>query len=118
MEGLQNNIVLIQAYFPTSSSPDEEVDIIYDQIQNIIDNTSLRDYIILMGDFNARVGNLYDSYPNNIGKHTIGNSNLRGERLASFCAMNNLYVTNTFFKKRRQHTWSHPDGIHKAQAIL
>ena len=68
-----------------------------------------------MGDFNARVGGLHTTYPNIIGKHTIGSCTDRGERLASFCSANSLYITNTFFKKRRIHTWNHPNGKSKGQ---
>lgn len=66
-----------------------------------------------MGDFNA--GNLHNSYPSCVGKNTIGSSNDRGVRLADFCTANNLFITNTFFKKRRIHTWNHPNGKSKGQ---
>ena len=73
-------------------------------IQKIIDNIPQRDFLFIMGDINARVGGQHSAYPKCVGKHTIGSSNNRGERLASFCSANNLYITNTFFQKRRLHT--------------
>ena len=115
LQGKDNKIVFIQVYFPTSSHPDEDVDKLYDQIQNIIDTIPQRDFLFIMGDFNARVGGLHSAYPNCVGKHTIGSSNNRGERLASFCSANNLYITNTFIRERRLHTWNHPNGRNKGQ---
>ena len=115
LQGKENKIHLIQVYFPTTTHPDEDVDKLYDQIQNIIDNTPKRDFLFIMGDFNARVGGLHNIYPKCVGKHTIGTANDRGERLAGFCTANNLCITNTFFQKRRLHTWNHPNGTSKGQ---
>ena len=115
LQGKDNKIVFIQVYFPTSNHPDKDVDELYDQIQKIIHNISQRDFLFIMGDFNARVGGLHSAYPKCVGKHTIGSSNNRGERLASFCSANNLYITNTFFQNRRLHTWNHPNGRSKGQ---
>ena len=115
LQAKENKIVFIQVYFPTSSHPDDEVDLLYAEIQGIIDKVPKRDQLFIMGDFNARVGNLHSYYPSCVGKHTIGACNDRGLRLADFCALNNLYITNTFFEKRRLHTWNHPNGKNKGQ---
>ena len=115
LQAKENKIVFIQVYFPTNSHSDDEVDKLYDEIQGIIDKVPKRDHLFIMGDFNARVGNLHSSYPHCVGKHTIGAWNDRGVRLANFCSSNNLYITNTFFEKRRLHTWNHPNGKNKGQ---
>ena len=115
IQGKETKITFIQAYFPTLQHPDEEIDALYNQIQEILDGIPSRDFVFVMGDFNARVGGLDSTYPNCVGKHTIGSFNTRGERLATFCSANNLYITNTYFKKRRLHTWNHPNGRNKAQ---
>ena len=115
LQGKENKIVLIQVYFPTSTYPDEDVERLYDQVQNVIDGTSKRDFLFVMGDFNARVGGFHSIYPKCVGKFTHGTGNERGERLASFCTANNLSITNTFFQKRRIHSWNHPNGKGKGQ---
>ena len=63
-----------------------------------------------MGDFQSKVGGLNNNYPKVIGKFTVGHFNKRGELLAKFCVQNNLFATNTFFRKRKLHTWTSPDG--------
>ena len=45
----------IQAYMPTSSHPDEEVEQLYEDIDNILSNSRAH-YNIVMGDFSAKVG--------------------------------------------------------------
>ena len=115
LQGKSNKMTIIQTYLPTTSYTDEDVEAIYNKIQNLVNKIPKRDSLFIMGDFNARVGGLHTDYPSYIGKHTIGTSNARGERLAKFCAANNLFLTNTFFKKRRIHTWNHPNGINVGQ---
>ena len=50
------DMVLIQVYMPTMKYEDEEVEQIYDQIEDIIRRQKVNTNVIVMGDFNARVG--------------------------------------------------------------
>ena len=45
----------IQVYMPTSNHTDEEVEQVYEDIDNILSNSRAH-YNIVMGDFNAKVG--------------------------------------------------------------
>ena len=110
-----SKIFFIQCYFPTTSHPDTDVLVLYDQIQDLLDNIPKRDHIFLMGDFNSKVGNLSTNFPTAVGKHALGTSNKRGEMLPNFCVRNDLLITNTIFKKRKLHTWTSPDGKTKNQ---
>ena len=54
-----------------------------------------RSTIILIGDFNARVGiDFAESIPD-VGKYSFGETNERGFRLLQFCTVNKLILTNT-----------------------
>ena len=66
--------------------------------------------LVIIGDFNARVGNDPATWQGTIGQFGPGELNENGERLLDFCALNDLVVTNTLFQHRpcRQHTWFHP----------
>ncbi|XP_072025129.1 craniofacial development protein 2-like [Amphiura filiformis] len=104
---------IIQAYAPNSSSTEEEADQFYDQLQQTIDNTPSQDILITMGDFNSKVGTDWESWNGILGKFGYGESNERGERLLNFCAQNDLCISNTFFKQKkesREWTWESPDG--------
>ena len=106
------NITCIQIYAPTSTA-DDDVITFYDTLQQTVDEVNRRDMVVLMGDFNAKVGSCQNEEENgNIGKYGLGERNGRGDRLIEFIIENELMITNNFFKqhKRRLYTWTTPDG--------
>ena len=44
------NIIVVQAYAPTSDYDDNEVAEFYDQLQNVIDQTLKKDILVVQGD--------------------------------------------------------------------
>ena len=50
------NMIIIQVYMPTSAYTEEEVDSVYDELENLIDNENGNGNIMVMGDWNAAVG--------------------------------------------------------------
>jgi endonuclease/exonuclease/phosphatase family metal-dependent hydrolase len=71
------------------------------------------DYLLLVGDFNARVGRSdrdVGLWCDVLGHHGIDERNLSGEELLQFCQFNQLSVMNTWFQKRPRDmgTWMHP----------
>ena len=103
-----NNTSIIQAYAPTTSHCDEEIEQFYEQLQTLVDEIPRRDEFFIIGDFNGKVGGINE--PSEIGQHSdvARGHNDRGERLVTFCKQNNLFITNTCFKHRRKHTWVSP----------
>ena len=78
-----------------------------------MDKVPQSDVLIVLGDFNARVGKQApenDLWPGTLGKHGLGKSNEAGEELLEFCATNQLTIMNTWFKKKEIHlgTWMQP----------
>ena len=47
------NITKVQAYAPTSDYDDNKIEDIYDQLQNVIDQTPKKDILVVQGDWNA-----------------------------------------------------------------
>ena len=93
---------------PTTKYENEEVEQIYDQIEDIIRKQKGNTNVIVMGHFNARVGEGSDGKV--IRKYGLGKRNDRGQMLSDFCKKNQLVVTNTLFQqeKRRRYTWTAP----------
>ena len=93
--------------FPQS---DEIKDSFYDNLNEAINKVPSSHKLLVMGDFNARVGSDHVSWENIIGTHGLGNENSNGTRLLSLCAQNELCITNTFFQQADRHktTWMHP----------
>ena len=72
------------------------------------------DKIILLGDFNARVGRNHDIWKDVIGHHNVGNINSSGLRLHSLCSELVLAIKNTFFQLCDMYkiSWMHLRSKH------
>ena len=72
------------------------------------------DKLLLIGDFNARIGRENDKWPLVMGKQGIGKCNSNGELLLALCSEFELIVMNTMFKQKdeRNTTWMHPRSRH------
>ena len=107
MDTVPVKTTIIQVYMLTSNSKDEEVITLYEIAEEIMGNSG-NDNIIMMGDYNAVVGEENaDSY---IGKYGLGKKNDRGSMLRKFANNNKMVICNTVFKqpKRRIWTWQSP----------
>ena len=103
-------VSLISVYAPTLHSTQEAKDEFYDQLQSVIQKIPTTESLLLLGDFNARVGVDHASWPRCLGRFGIGNMNENGQRLLELCTLHDLCITNTFFQTKPQHkvSWRHP----------
>ena len=108
-------ITVIQVYAPTSNAEEAEVEWFYEDLQDLIELTTKKDVLFIIGDWNAKVGS--QETPGVTGKFGLGIQNEAGQRLIAFCQENALVITDTLFQqhKRRLHTWTSPDGQHRNQ---
>ena len=115
LKGEPVDVTVIQVYMPTGASDDQEVDKIYDQLDELITTVKGKEYLILMGDWNAVVGEGQDGAE--VGQFGLGKRNERGEKLIDHCRNHRLVITNTIFKqeKRRRYTWKMPGDIGRYQ---
>ena len=106
------HLLLVGVYAPTFRASDQEKAAFYSDLQEVINSASGRDLLVIMGDWNARVGsNTEDEqWGRVLGKHGLGKMNEAGLNMLSFCAANNLSIMNTFFEKRDiyKQSWQHP----------
>ena len=94
----------IQGYAPDSSYPDKEVEEFYNSLQQKISSLPKSEELILMGDFNAKVGSdQHEAWPEVVGRYGLGNDNNRDLQLLQFCAINNLTICNTQFNHKPGH---------------
>ncbi|XP_062858811.1 craniofacial development protein 2-like, partial [Trichomycterus rosablanca] len=115
LQGAPIHVTVIQVYSPTTDAKEEDVELFYEQVQEEIDRTQNQDLLIIMGDFNAKVG--HGKQGTVVGKFGLSKRNEAGERLIDFCTKNQLSIMNTFFQhhKRRLYTWTSPNGAYKNQ---
>ena len=116
MRGQHINTSIIQVYAPDSSHTDAEIEDFYEELRQEIQRINNRDLLIVMGDFNSKIGSDNDGFQDMMGPFGLGQRNERGEKLLEFCQQNELYVTNTKFYHRMNHryTWTHPNEQHKS----
>ena len=62
-------ITIVSAYAPTMTNPDETKDKFYEDLNTVITAVPHADKLIMLGDFNARVGCDSVSWEGVIGKH-------------------------------------------------
>ena len=55
-QGKPFNIILIQAYAPTSNAKEAEVEWFYEDLQDLLELTHPKDVLFSLGDWNAKVG--------------------------------------------------------------
>ena len=98
---------IISAYAPTMTNPDEVKDKFYEDLSVLISSVPTSDKLIILGDFNARVGCDSDSWDGVIGKHGVGKCNSNGLLLLRTCAKHNLLITNTILRLPTHVSWMH-----------
>ena len=77
------SILIMQVYMPTSEYEDDEVEKLYDTIEEILGEDGKGDTNnIILGDWNSVVGD--EPYRNTVGSHGLGRRNHRGQMLIDF----------------------------------
>ena len=82
------NITVIQAYTPTSNAEEAEVECFYEDLQDLLELTVKKDVLLIIGDWNEKVGS--HQTPGVTGKFGLGIRNEAGQRLVEFCQENAL----------------------------
>ena len=111
-QGKLFSITVIQVYVLTSNAEEAEVERFYEDLQDLLQLTTQKDVLFIIGNWNAKVG--YQETPGVTGKFGLGIWNEAGQRLIEFYQENALVIANTLFQKhkRRLYIWTSPDGQH------
>nr|VZI29945.1 unnamed protein product [Spirometra erinaceieuropaei] len=88
---------IISAYAPPKTSSDAVRDKFYEDLHTLLATVSKADKLIVLGDFNARVGTDHTAWRGVLGPHGLRGSNDNGLLLLRTCAEHRLILTNTFF---------------------
>ena len=78
--------MVIQNYGPTSITEEAEVEQFYEDLQDLLELTSKKDVLFIIGGWNAKVGS--QETPGVTGKFGLGIWNEAGQRLIKFCQEN------------------------------
>ena len=109
-QGKPFNTTATQVYAPTSNAEEVEVQWFYEDLQDLLELTSKKEVLFIIGDWNAKVRS--QELPGVTGKFGLGVQNEAGQRLIEFCQENALVIASTLFlqHKKSLYTWTSPDG--------
>ena len=99
-----------QVYALTSNAEEAEVEWFHDDLQDLLELTSQKDVLFIIGDWNVKVGS--QEVAGVTGKFGLGVQNEAGQRLIEFCQETTPVIANTLFQKhkRRLYTWTSTAG--------
>ena len=100
LQGKPFNIMVIQAYAPTSNAEEAEVEWLYEDQQDLLELTPKKDVLSIIGDWNTKGG--CQETPEVTGKFGLGIWNETGHRLIEFYQENALAIANTSFNNTRE----------------
>jgi len=103
-------VTIICCYAPTMTHTDESKESFYAALTTAVKQVPHDDKLLLLGDFNARVGSDVETWPSVLGHHGKGACNSNGELLLTFCAEHHMTVSNTIFQMPDKwfYSWQHP----------
>lgn len=92
------------AYASTLPSENEAKEGLYQALDETLHRIPKSDKVLLLEDFNTRVGQNYRIWSGVLGRHGIGRENENGMRLLTLCSEHNLTITNTIFQQKAKYT--------------
>jgi len=93
---LQRGYLTLLAVYDPEEGKTEQIEEFYETLQDQIDKISKNDYIVVAGDYNARVRNI--PIDGILGTNCEITTNSNGHKLKEFASVNELKITNTFFQ--------------------
>ena len=71
----------------------------WNELTRCVDGLSTRNYVVVLGDLNARVGD--GELEGVVGKYGVSGENESGERLLDMCVEQELAIGNSFSRRKR-----------------
>lgn len=97
------NITIVNIYAPTEESDEEKKNEFYEELEKTCDRINKHDTLILLGDFNGKIGK--EEYISNVaGRYTIHEeTNDNGHRVCNLAEEMGMYIVSTKFEHKIEH---------------
>lgn len=103
--GYKKNWAIFQIYAPTEQASKSDIEYFYESISEAI-KPHYNNNIIIMGDFNAQVGERQTGEEFSIGRFGHGKRSQNGQKLVEFMMENNLFLMNSRYHKKTKSKWT------------
>ena len=107
-QGKAFNITVTQVYTPTINAEEDEVEWLYEDLQNVLELTlkkkKKKDVPFIIGDWIAKLGR--QKIHGGAGKFGLGVQNKAGQRLTEFHQENTLLTANTLLQEHKQQLYT------------
>src|SRR6218665_4052132 len=112
------NITVIQVYAPTAASTEEDLEDFYNNLTETVEEVPKQEILIVMGDWNAKIGTENSRWEKVMGKFGYGVRNERGEKLLEFATDQNLLICNTRFQQKDCRKWTWRSNDQKTKNLI
>jgi hypothetical protein len=104
-------MTIVQCYAPTEDGKPDEKESFYSILNKTLASLHRSDIILMMGDFNAKVGCNNEDVEHVMGKNGTRDCNENGALLIETCGNHGLMIGRTSFPHKKCHkvTWVSPD---------
>ncbi|VDM01138.1 unnamed protein product [Schistocephalus solidus] len=109
---------IISAYAPPMTSSDAAKDKFYEDLHSLLATVPKADKLIVLGDFNARVGTDRASWRGVLGPHGLAGFNDNGFLLLRTCAEHRRILTNIFFRLPKHQKVGTSQALHSHSGKL
>ncbi|XP_015189704.1 PREDICTED: craniofacial development protein 2-like [Polistes dominula] len=95
---------IISVYAPEDNKPKQEKEIFFNELESIVKSIPPRKSILILGDFNARIGNEpIFGIMQRFNEHIINDN---GKLTINLCSLTWLRINNTYFNHKAQYKYT------------
>ena len=107
-------VIVFGVYTPTLQAESGVKEAFYRDLHNFLQQVDSKDKLLILKDFNARIGRDSEPWKEFLGRHGFGNCDDNGRSLLEFYSEHQLVITSTLFqqKDRLKATLRHPRFKH------
>ena len=91
---------VVCCYSPTNCADVTDVNTFYDNLRQVIKDTARHNVLLVMGDFNAKIGKADATFPYS------SMTNRNGKEMLDLLEESDLKAINTCFQKKKGKLWS------------